>query len=358
MRIAYILTSLGIGGAEKQAISIGERMAGRGHQVLLIVLRSPEKQEWPTNLLTIHLGMKRSGPDMVGGFLRARRTLRSFKPDLLHSHTFPANMMARALRAAGVSPVVLTTIHNIYEGGGRRDFAYRMTDSFSTYTTAVSESVANRNIAARTVPRGKCSVITNGIDTERFSPSAIEARKEDTRKRFLWLSAGRDTPAKDFDNLLTAFREVRAQMPNAQLWIAGCPASYRDIGGRSEINGVQWLGISEEMPRTISDCDGFVLGSAWEGMPLVIGEAMAMEKPVVATNVGGVRELIGDAGMLVPSRNSQALAQAMLRMMRMPECERALIGQAARERIRGHFEINWKADEWEGLYTHILSEHR
>jgi len=74
MRIAYILTSLGIGGAEKQAISIGERMAGRGHQVLLIVLRSPEKQEWPTNLLTIHLGMKRSGPDMVGGFLRARRT--------------------------------------------------------------------------------------------------------------------------------------------------------------------------------------------------------------------------------------------------------------------------------------------
>ena len=54
--------------------------------------------------------------------------------------------------------------------------------------------------------------------------------------------------------------------------------------------------------------DGFVLGSAWEGMPLVVGEAMAMEKPVVATDVGGVRELVGDAGAMVAAKDPQALA--------------------------------------------------
>jgi glycosyltransferase involved in cell wall biosynthesis len=356
MRIAYMLTSLGIGGAEKQVIAIGERMVARGHEVVLIVLRPAEEHECPTDLPTHRLGVTKSIPGIISGLSRASQLLRSFKPELLHSHTFPANMMARTLRSAGFAPLVLATIHNIYEGAWHRTLAYRITDSFCTHTTAISHRVAEHFIHIKAVPRNKCSVILNGIDVRTFSPplptDTASSETDRSSEPFIWLAAGRDVPAKDFDNLLVAFQIVRAAVPNAQLCIAGKPASHRtDMTGR----GIQWLGISEDMPGTLAPCQAFVLSSAWEGMPLVVGEAMSMEKPFVATDVGGVSELAGGTGMIVPSKNPQALADAMLNTMRMPEPERCEMGRAARERIVQHFDVNAKADEWESLYSRILN---
>ena len=112
------------------------------------------------------------------------------------------------------------------------------------------------------------------------------------------------------------------------------------------------------MAEMLTAADAFVLSSAWEGMPLVIGEAMAMQKPIVATDVGGVRELVGDTGLIVPPRNSPALAQAFLQIMRTPLHERHARGIAARERIRLHFDIDAKVDEWEALYSRLLSAGR
>jgi glycosyltransferase involved in cell wall biosynthesis len=77
---------------------------------------------------------------------------------------------------------------------------------------------------------------------------------------------------------------------------------------------------------------------------------MAMEKSVVATDVGGVRELVGDAGMVVPAKDPEALAGAMLASMRRSREERALLGRAARERILSQFSIDAAADWWEALY--------
>ncbi len=88
------------------------------------------------------------------------------------------------------------------------------------------------------------------------------------------------------------------------------------------------------MAALLDAADGFVLGSAWEGMPLAVGEAMAMEKPVVATDVGGVRELVGDAGVLVSAKDSRALADAMIALMEMPADDRRKLGEAARVRIK------------------------
>jgi glycosyltransferase involved in cell wall biosynthesis len=352
MRIAYMLTSLGIGGAEKQVIAIGERMVARGHEVVLIVLRPAEEHECPTDLPTHRLGVTKSIPGILSGLRRARRVLRSFRPDLVHSHTFPANMMARALRSVGAAPLVLSTIHNIYEGAWHRTLAYRITDPFCTHTTAISHRVAEHFIQIKAVPRNKCSAILNGIDVDIFSPLFPTDSASSKSEPFIWLAAGRDVPAKDFDNLLAAFQKVRAAAPEAQLRIAGKPASHRtDMTGR----GIQWLGISKDMPGTLAPCQAFVLSSAWEGMPLVVGEAMSMEKPFVATDVGGVSELAGGTGMIVPSKNPQALADAMLNTMRMPEPERCEMGRAARERIVQHFDVNAKADEWESLYSRILN---
>src|SRR6476659_7940890 len=115
MRIAYMLTSLGIGGAERQVIALAERISARGHAVVLLVLRPRQPEEWPATADVVHLAMDKSLAGIGSGLAHAHRFLRAFRPDLMHSHTFPANITARMLHLLGSTPRVVSTIHNIYE---------------------------------------------------------------------------------------------------------------------------------------------------------------------------------------------------------------------------------------------------
>jgi glycosyltransferase involved in cell wall biosynthesis len=364
MRIAYVLTSLGIGGAERQALSLAERMAARGHAVALFVLRGRQSQEWPTTLDVVRLGMRGNPISILAVLAKARRLLRVFQPDVIHSHTYPANMAARLLKLLIKKSVVLSTIHNVYEGSWPRMLAYRLTDGLSRHTTAVSQAAADRYVRLRAVPARKSSVLTNGINTVEFVPNPerrTRMREEmGAGDEFVWLTAGRIAPAKDYPSLLDAFARVRAIEPSACLWVAGeaegassagIQALAADLGGSN-----RWLGLRRDMPALLDAADGFVLSSAWEGMPLAVGEAMAMEKPVVATDVGGVRELVGEAGVFVPAKSPEKLAEAMLEMMRRTGEERRRLGMAARERIAAQFSMDAKADEWEALYRTLLEK--
>jgi glycosyltransferase involved in cell wall biosynthesis len=366
MRIVYVLTSLGMGGAERLVLALASRMAERGHTVQLLVLRPPVAEQWPTALPVVHLGMRRTPLSVLGGLAQASRTLREFHPDLLHSHSFHSNIVARLLKILVPSTVVLSTVHNVYEGGWQRMLAYRLTDGLSRQTTAVSHAAADRFVRLKAVPGRKCAVLTNGIDTAEFAPDADRRARARAQMvvthEFIWLTAGRMVPAKDFPNLLRAFALVRAARPAAQLWIAGeatgeklNPVTHFIIGGpKGQMDQVRILGLRRDLPALLDAADGFVLASAWEGMPLALGEAMAMEKPVAATDVGGVRELVGDAGMIVPAKDSNALAAAMLSIMQMPAEGRRTLGRAARVRIQSQFSMDTRVDDWEALYTALL----
>lgn len=364
MRIAYMLTSLGMGGAERQVLALAERMAARGHTAALVVLRPRQPEEWPTSLETVRLDMRKNPISFLIGLMKARRFLRDFQPDLLHSHTFPANMAARLLHLFSPALPVLSTIHNVYEGPRPRMAAYRLTDFLSQGTTAVSQAAADRYVCLKAVPPRKCSVLTNGIDTAVFAPNP--ERRARVRAglgvdgEFIWLAAGRITPAKDYPNLLRVFFRVRTAYPAARLWIAGESVGTETVAVQalaSELdlaNSVRWLGLRRDIPALLDAADGFVLASAWEGMPLALGEAMAMEKPVVATDVGGVRELVGESGAIVPAKSPDALAQAMLTLMQTPPEIRRSLGSAARARILSSFSMDAKAGEWEALYQAVL----
>jgi glycosyltransferase involved in cell wall biosynthesis len=365
MRIAYVLTSLGVGGAERQVVALAERMAARGHAVSLIVLRPRQPEEWKTTVDCFYLDMRKRPASLLGGLARARRFLRAFRPELIHSHVFPANMAARLLRLFG-SPPVLSTVHNVYEGSRPRMVAYRLTDPLSCWTTAVSQAAADRYVRLKAVPARKCSVLTNGIDTAEFAPD-LERRARMREELgagddFIWLTAGRIAPAKDYPNLLRAFARTTESDAKAQLWVAGegdvdeaadLTALAEELGQHGR---VRWLGLRRDMAVLLDAADGFVLGSAWEGMPLAVGEAMAMEKPVVATDVGGVRELVGDAGVIVPAKDPERLAQAMLGQMRMTSKARGELGRSARERIQAQFSMDAKADQWEALYKTVMEK--
>ncbi len=374
MRILYVLTTLGMGGAEKLALALGERMEKRGHAVAVLVLMSPVSEQWPTSLCTLHLHIRRSPLSFLRGLMHARRFAAEFQPDLIHSHCFHANIFARLLGLGARRPAI-STIHNVYEGGWPRTMAYRLTDSLSRQSVAVSAATAQRFVEIKAIPKRKCQVIVNGIDAAEFALDA--GRRARTRAEmgvstepeedFVWLASGRLAPAKDYPNLLRAFERVHATRRDSQsngaarLWIAGEQAEpvfaeLQALAAELSLRGsVRWLGLRRDVPALLDAADGFVSGSAWEGMPLAVAEAMAMEKPVVATDVGGVRELAGDACAVVPSQNHEALAEAMLAVMEKSRDQRAAIGRAARQRIVERFSIDAATDRWEALYTQLTS---
>ncbi len=366
MRIVYMLTSLGVGGTERQVLALGSRMAAKGHTVTIVALRSARPDDLATSLPVIHLDLTRSPMGFINGLLRGAKCLRASRPHIVHSHNFPGNILARLLRVPCRVPALISTIHNSYEGGWWRMMAYRRTDRFATLSTAVSGTTAARFIRLKSVPRAKCVVLTNGIDASEFSPDKM--RREETRAQmgirdeFVWLASGRIAPAKDYPNMLEAFRLVRQSRPEAQLWIAGAaaqsgevPVSHASAGEALCGEQVLCLGLRRDIPALLDAADAFVLSSAWEGMPLALGEAMAMAKPVVATDVGGVRELVGEAGVIVRAQDSHDLAEAMLSVMKQSAEERESTGCIARTRINSYFSMDAKAEEWEKLYNSVLN---
>lgn len=365
MKIAYVLTSLGIGGAERQALALADRMARRGHAVELLVLSSPLAEEWPTRLKAVYLEMDRGPARILAGMGKARRFLQSFQPDILHSHGFHGNLAARLLRVIVPSVSVVSTIHNVHEGGQGRMLAYRLTDGLTCRTTAVSRAVANQFVGIHAISADKCLVVSNGIDTAEFAP-CLERREEvrnsmGIKEGFVWLAAGRIVPGKDYPNLLRTFAIVLAECPKARLWIAGAEVTTREAAGARSLaaelgidEAVSWLGLRRDLPRLLDAADAFVSASAWEGMPLAVGEAMAMEKPVVATDAGGTSEIAGDAGWIVPCRNPDALSAAMLECMGYNQGMREMRGRAARERIVKLFNVEERADKWEAIYQDAL----
>jgi len=368
MRFAYVMTSLGVGGAERQVLALAEHMVAHGHAVLLLVLRDRQPEESFTTLdpdFIVHLNMRKNPFSLCWGLTRAGRYLRHFMPDLIHSHTFPGNMIARLLGVAFPKIAVLSTIHNVYEGEWPRMLAYRITDPLCRHTTAVSEATANRYVRLKAVPARKISVLTNGIDITEFAPSperrACMRKKMGSGDEFIWLTAGRIAPAKDYPNLLNAFALVNAEYPETRLWVAGNGDfdSLSDLillTDKLKMRGrIRWLGMRRDMPALLDAADGFVLASAWEGMPLAVGEAMAMEMPVVVTDVGGVRELVGEAGVIVPAQEPDSLARAMLALMQNSLGARTSLGRAARKRIQNHFDFEARTGNWELFYRELVS---
>jgi glycosyltransferase involved in cell wall biosynthesis len=178
---------------------------------------------------------------------------------------------------------------------------------------------------------------------------------------FTWLSVGRFEVAKDYPTMLRAFARVRAQQPDAVLLLVGrgslqaeTEALARELGLAST---VRFLGVRSDVPAVMAAADGYVMSSAWEGMPMVLLEAAAAGLPIVATRVGGNQEVVidGETGFLTPPRDSEGLASAMTRLSGLSEAQRHSLGERGREHIRIHYGLDRVADRWEELYREVLT---
>ena len=171
MRVFFLSTSMGMGGADSQLLSAAQLMQARGHDVIIVSmtpLGPMGLQARELGIRTESLEMRRGVPD-PRGLLRLARLTRAWRPDVIHSHMVHANLMARALRLVAPVPALVSTIHNIYEGGPLRMAAYRYTNGLVDHLTIVSQAAADRFVGDRIVPRELLTVIPNGVDTEHIA---------------------------------------------------------------------------------------------------------------------------------------------------------------------------------------------
>ena len=369
MKILFLSTSMGLGGADQQLLSGAQVLRTRGHDIRIVSLTplGPMGLEARSQgFATESLEMRRGVPD-PRGLARLVRQVRAWKPDVVHSHMVHANLMARALRVLVPVPVVVSTIHNIYEGGPLWMAAYRLTNRLVDHMTIISEAAAERFIGERIVPKDMLTVVPNGVDTDRLknvpagSREAVRSAAGVADGEFVWLAVGRFEIAKDYPNMLHAFARVRGSRPDAVLLLVGRGALQEETEGLVRQLGlegaVRFLGVRNDIPEVMSAGDGYVMSSAWEGMPMVLLEAAAAGLPIVATRVGGNHEVVrdGDTGFLVPPRDAEALGRAMVRLMAVPGTDRRAMGERGREHVRANYGLNRVAERWERLYLEAMA---
>jgi glycosyltransferase involved in cell wall biosynthesis len=283
--------------------------------------------------------------------------IRRERPDIVHVNSSKAGALGRIAAALARVPVTVYTVHGwafkAYTGGASTLYrsADRLLARATTVTICVTETERAAGLAARTCGAERTVVIQNAVDVD----AAPRARNDGDPPRIV--TVGRLAWPKDPHTLVRALARVRVR-PYSALIVgdgpeqAGVEAEVRRLGLES---AVQLCGPRHDVPDLLARSDVFVLASRSEGGPISILEAMAAGLPVVASDVGGVGELVaeGTTGILVPPADPDALAAALDRLLADPELRRRL-GAAGLERARERFDLNALRSAHLELYARAL----
>lgn len=291
---------------------------------------------------------------------RLSRWMREERIDIVHTHLFLGGLIGRVAALLARVPAVIHTEHNTYYW--KRFYHVgidRILAKFTEKIIAVSQAVQDFTLKQEGISPDKFTVIYNGIDYERFD---IGIGKDRIREEFkiplgapLVGSIGRLVPQKGFKNLLLAAAKVLEEIPETKFLIVGDGPERRNLEVEACRLGISediiFTGFRRDIPQILSTVDLFVLASLWEGMGLVLLEAMAAGRPVVATAVGPIPEIIEDkiTGVLTPPSDPDSLALAIISLLK-DRGRTDRMGEIGRSRVRERFGIKRMAEKIEGLY--------
>jgi len=365
VKILYVIWSLEMGGAERLVVSLAEGVDRRRFEPMVCCLNHPGilaerliAQGIPVVALHKQSGLDFSVIPKLVALMRKERV------HIVHTHLWGANVWGRiAAWLAGV-PVRIAMEHGIQEW--RNPFHHwvdRLLSPLSQRILFAAFSVQEEFCRLTGVSKKKCSVILNGIDTGRFSPT--EDRKASRRKvglstlHKIALSVGRLAPEKRYDLLLRAFSEPVLRNAEVHLVVVGSGAERETLlklKKRLGLNGrVQFLEEQQEIAELYRSADLFLQSSSREALSLALLEAMATELPVVVSAVGDHPKMIrdGENGFLIPVGDVKAYTEKIIFLLDHPE-EAKRIGREARKTILAHYSQERMLRDTEKLYEDLL----
>ena len=299
--------------------------------------------------------------------------LKEYDAMIVHSHRYKENILSALVARRSGATTLVQTVHGVTEVfSGVKALKARLYLLLNRLATrrafqrviAVSDEI--REIVQQELgEKPRVVTIRNAVALETLRPSIPAAELRD--RLGLQSNApvigmiGRLVPVKAVDLMLDAFVRIQAALPQSQLVLAGDGSAADDLRAKAARLGVagsvHFLGNRKDVPDLLQLFDLFVISSLHEGIPTVLLEALAMERAVVATAVGGIPEVVcdGEQGLLVPPCDDQALADACVRLLQSPE-QRARLAAAGRLRIEAEFSAVVLGRKVGELYAELLSQ--
>lgn len=368
IRVLWLVKGLGPGGAERLLVAAAAHRDRARFAVTCAYLLpwkrqlAPELEELGVPTVSLDVGDERD----VRWAARLRRHLRAQPVDVLHAHSpYPAGiarLVVRTLPRAS-RPATVYTLHNTWTSFARPTRVLnRWTMGSDAADVAVSDLVRD------TVPsrlRARTEVVVHGVDLDAVRGHAdrdgVRAELGILRDEVVFGTVANFRAQKDYPNLLAAAVLLRDRGARVRIVAVGqgpLEAEMRAEHDRLGLAGrVELLGERADAVRVMSACDGFVLASNNEGLPVAVMEALALGLPVVGTAVGGMAEAVDATnGVLVPARDPRALADAMQALATDPS-RRAALAAGARG-SSGRFDVARSVERIETIYTEVAPVRR
>jgi glycosyltransferase involved in cell wall biosynthesis len=369
MRIALCITELDLGGAERCLTELALRV-DRSRFTPVVYCLGPRPVREDASCVPM---LEKAGVEVhcLGGHgiryfplvvARLRHLLASQSPQLIQTFLFHANLLGRiAARRAGVKLVVCGV--RVAERASRWHlWLDRLTQSWVDRYVCVSRQVAEFSRTHGGLPAGKLVVIPNGVDLDRFAarpPADLSALGIPAGRRIVTF-IGRLEPQKGVEWLIETAGEWLARVPDCDLLLAGIGpldgrlrAACRTAGIAHRVHFAGWR---SDVPELLAASEFLILPSAWEGMPNVVLEAMAAGRPVVATDVEGVRELLGPLAerQVVRYGDSAGLIGRIGGLLGDPAAAADLSRENCR-RAEEHFAISRMVSAYQDLWSSLAA---
>ena len=368
MKVLHLINTLSTGGAEMHLLTLCRYLKRQNVEIVVACLREHVKDSRSLRLdfeqediRVINLQADSRYDSLFLG--KIARLLRAERPDILHTHLPRADFAGAFARVFHPGLVWVCSVHAIYseDWSGRWslplfNLLWRRADVMLCISHAVRDWLVGRG-----VPPDKARVIHYGIEPEKFSESRVNLREQwGLNDHAVIGSIGRLESRKGHDLLIQAMPELCKRVPSARLLIAGHdPCGYgatlRRLIDRLELGEkVRLVGFQTDVVSFLNALDVFAFASSSEGFGQVLVEAMAAGKPVVASRISPLTEIVvdGETGLLVEPMKPKPFADALIQLIKDP-LKREYMGLRGRERVEKFFTAERMAGETLALYKEL-----
>jgi len=367
--ILFVIDGLEFGGGERVFLQLASGLKER-YKIFVATNTDGTFAHELKKLAIEHFSLKMTRQLDFKPIRQIRDIIRRNKIDLVHSQGVRADFFTRVAARIADSPHILCTVAMPVEGfdiGPFRKSIYRFLDHLSERYVerfiVVSDSLKKILIEKRRIPTERVVRIYNGIEVNQYHP---DLKETDVRNQLAIANSkpligaiGRMVWQKGFEFLIRAIPDIIEVAPETRFLLVGQGPLRPDLERLArQLNisdKVIFAGFRSDIQHILSAINILVVPSILEGFPMITLEAMAMAKPIVATQIQGIAEQISDLreGILVPPKNSSALAAAALRLINDKKLASSL-GMAARRKIECCFSIERMINETEQVYLSLL----